>query len=84
MPQARLKRGLYLITPDERDGERLLARTLPLLHFASCLQLRNKSVDPAALLDVGSRLRAACAAAGVPFIVNDDARLARDLDRTRR
>lgn len=80
MPQARLKRGLYLITPDERDGERLLARTLPLLRFASCLQLRNKTADLATLIDVGSRLRAACAAAGVPFIINDDARLARDLE----
>ena len=80
MPQARLKRGLYLITPDERDGERLLARTLPLLRFASCLQLRDKAMDAAALIDVGSRLRTACAEAGVPFIVNDDARLARDLD----
>lgn len=75
-----LKRGLYLITPDERDGEHLLARTLPLLPFASCLQLRSKVLDAAALRDVGTRLRDACKQADVPFIVNDDPRLAKGLD----
>lgn len=80
MPRHRLHRGLYLITPDEPDAERLLARTLPLLPLAACLQLRNKAMDVATLRDIGFRLRAACAAARVPFIVNDDARLARELD----
>lgn len=75
-----LKKGLYLITPDEHDGERLLARTLPLLPFASCLQLRSKMLDAAALHATGSRLRDACRTAGVPFIINDDAKLARELD----
>ena len=72
--------GLYLITPDEHDGERLLARSLPLLPFACCLQLRNKTMDAATLRDVGSRLRTACTQAGVTFIVNDDARLAHELE----
>ena len=80
MPQRRLQRGLYLITPDERDGDRLLARTLPLLPFSSCLQLRNKVMDIDALRDVGMRLRHACRTAGVPFTVNDDAQLAHELD----
>ena len=80
MPQRRLQRGLYLITPDERDGDRLLARTLPLLPVLSCLQLRNKVMDIDALRDVGMRLRHACRTAGVPFIVNDDAQLAHELD----
>jgi thiamine-phosphate pyrophosphorylase len=75
-----LERGLYLITPDERDGERLLARTLPLLPFASCLQLRCKRMDDATLRASGIRLRSACADAGVPFIVNDDVRLAHSLE----
>lgn len=75
-----LKRGLYLITPDERDGERVIACTLPLLPFASCLQLRSKVLDAVALRDVGARLRVACAEAGLPFIVNDDAQLAHELD----
>ena len=80
MPGSRLHRGLYLITPDERDGERLIARTLPLLPFASCLQLRSKVLDAVALRDAGARLRDACKQAGVPFIVNDDPRLANELD----
>ena len=85
MPARRLQRtplqsGLYLITPDERDGERLLARTLPVLPFASCLQLRNKVMDAVSLRDAGTRLRTACADTGVPFIVNDDVRLAHELD----
>lgn len=80
MPKPRLQQGLYLITPDEPDGERLLARVLPLLPFASCLQLRNKVMDGVALRAAGARLRNACTDAGVPLIVNDDARLARELD----
>ena len=77
---SRLGRGLYLITPDERDPARLLERVLPLLPFAACLQLRAKSMADRALRDAGTRLRAACAETGVAFIVNDDARLAHELD----
>ena len=79
MPRPTLKRGLYLITPDDPDPARLLARTRPLLPFASCLQLRNKVMDAASLRDAGAGLRAACAEAGIPFILNDDAILAADL-----
>lgn len=70
------RRGLYLITPDERDPVRLLERIEPLLPHASCLQLRSKMMDAASLFDAGSRLRDMCSAAGVAFIINDDARLA--------
>ena len=79
MPGPRLQRGLYLITPDEPDGERLLARTFPLLPFASCLQLRYKMMDADTLRIVGARLREACADVGVTFIVNDDPSLAHAL-----
>ncbi|RZA15854.1 MAG: thiamine phosphate synthase [Lysobacteraceae bacterium] len=79
MPRPPLERGLYLITPDDPDGDRLLARCRPLLPFASCLQLRNKVMDAASLRAAGSRLRDACADAGVAFVVNDDAALAREL-----
>lgn len=75
----KLGTGLYLITPDDPDPARLLARTRPLLPFAACLQLRNKQVDAASLRDAGRQLRDACTAAGVCFIVNDDATLAADL-----
>lgn len=79
MPRPTLQRGLYLITPDDPDPARLLARTRPLLPFASCLQLRNKVMDAMSLRDAGERLRSACMDAGIPFIVNDDATLAADL-----
>lgn len=75
----KLKAGLYLITPDDPDPERLLARTRPLLPLASCLQLRNKVMDATALRIAGRLLRDACAEAGTPFIVNDDAALAEAL-----
>ena len=79
MPHQRLTPGLYLITPDDPDPDRLLARSVPLLPFAACLQLRNKGVDAATLHAMGMRLRAACADAGVPFIINDDAALTLEL-----
>ena len=80
MPKPRLQRGLYLITPDESDPARLLARTRPLLGYAACLQLRCKSMQAEGLRKAAASLRAACRAAGVPFIVNDDARLADECD----
>ena len=80
MTRRQLPRGLYLLTPDEHDGERLLARTLPLLPFASCVQLRAKGLDRQVLLAAGQRLRKACREADVAFLVNDDPGLARELD----
>lgn len=78
-PSTRLRPGLYLVTPDDSDAARLLARVAPVLPFASCLQLRNKALDAAALRRTGERLREACFETGVPFIVNDDAALAAEL-----
>ena len=79
MPSTTLKRGLYLITPDDPDPSRLLARVQPLLPFASCLQLRNKAMPTPTLRAAGMMLRDACREAGVPFVVNDDAALAAEL-----
>ena len=79
MPTPGLKRGLYLITPDEPDPQRLLERVRPVLVFASCLQLRNKVMETTVLRKAGARLREACTASGVTFIVNDDASFAREL-----
>ena len=73
-----LQRGLYLITPDASEPSRLLERVAPLLPFAACLQLRCKPMDADALREAASLLGEACRGAGVPFIVNDDARLARE------
>jgi len=78
-PSTRLRPGLYLVTPDDPDPARLLARVAPVLPFASCLQLRNKAMDAATLRRAGERLRKACSEARVPFIVNDDAALTAEL-----
>ena len=70
------RRGLYLITPDEADSQRLLAKVVPLLPFATWLQYRNKAADPALRMRQAAALQALCAEAGVALIVNDDPALA--------
>jgi len=69
-------RGLYLLTPDEADTARLLARVAPLLPFTTWLQYRNKAADGSLRESQATALHALCAAAGVPLVVNDDAALA--------
>ena len=79
MPQGSmnsLRRGLYLVTPDEPDGDHLLARVAPLLAEASCLQYRNKAADADVRLRQARALRTLCAMSGVPLIINDDVELA--------
>jgi thiamine-phosphate pyrophosphorylase len=73
-------RGLYLITPDEADTARLLARVAPLLdEGVAWLQYRNKTAAPALRREQAAALPARCAVAGVPLLVNDDARLALEI-----
>ena len=75
--QGRPPRGLYLITPDEADTARLLARVAPLLgQDVAWLQYRNKAADAALRREQATALQALCSAAGVPLLVNDDAALA--------
>lgn len=69
-------RGLYLVTPDEPDSERLLARVGPLLAYATWVQYRNKAASTRLRAAQAARLQALCCEAGVPLLVNDDARLA--------
>ncbi|MEN5271933.1 thiamine phosphate synthase [Stenotrophomonas lactitubi] len=70
-------RGVYLITPDEPDTARLLARTAPLLAAgATWLQYRNKTASDALRREQATALQVLCAAHGVPLIVNDDPELA--------
>jgi len=71
-----LPKGLYLITPDEPDSTRLLARVAALLPFASCLQYRNKRADAGLREQQALALRVLCRGASVPLIINDDAALA--------
>jgi thiamine-phosphate pyrophosphorylase len=70
-------KGLYLITPDEADTARLLARVRPLLGAGiALLQYRNKAADIDLRLEQATELQSLCAQAGVPLVVNDDAALA--------
>ncbi|MBO9717004.1 MAG: thiamine phosphate synthase [Pseudoxanthomonas sp.] len=73
-------RGLYLITPDEPDTARLLARVSPLLgEGVAWLQYRNKAAGAALRREQAVALQALCAAAAVPLLVNDAASLAREV-----
>jgi thiamine-phosphate pyrophosphorylase len=74
-----IARGLYLLTPDEPDSARLLARTRPLLAHATLLQYRNKPAAPALRRVQAAALLEVCRAAGVPLIINDDVALAAEL-----
>ncbi len=71
-------RGLYLITD---HGDRLLQRvTDALCGGVSVLQYRNKEKDYPERLTEGRELQRLCACHGVTFIVNDDLRLALELN----
>lgn len=73
-------RGLYLITPDEDDRDRLIARVAAVLPARpTLLQYRNKRADATRRRDEARALKALCDAADVPLIVNDDWRLAIDI-----
>ena len=73
-------RGLYLITPDDTDTARLLARTAPLLaEGVAWLQYRNKAAGDALRHEQASALQSLCASAGVPLIINDDASLTKSV-----
>lgn len=76
-----LPRGLYAITPDDPDTERLAARVAAALAGgAAIVQYRNKRASAALARTQAARLATLCRAAGVPLIVNDDVRLALDVD----
>ena len=69
-------RGLYLITPDDADTGRLLARVAPVLVHAACVQYRNKQADAGLRERQATALLALCRATGRPLLVNDDTALA--------
>lgn len=70
-------RGLYAITADEADTQRLLARTeLVLGAGAAWLQYRNKGAHARLREQQARALQPLCRKHGVPLIINDDWRLA--------
>ncbi|MFC4726641.1 thiamine phosphate synthase [Coralloluteibacterium thermophilus] len=69
--------GLYLLTPDDPDTDRLLRRVEQGLRGgARLLQYRNKTAPPALRRAQALALKRLCDDAGVPLIVNDDVALA--------
>ena len=75
--QRRAVAGLYAITPEDADTDRL-ARNVQaaLAGGASLLQYRSKSPDAAARRAQAKRLLGVCRRAGAPLIINDDLELA--------
>lgn len=73
--------GLYAVTPDEADSDRLFALVEAALAGGTpWLQYRNKLAGPAQRAREARRLRELCAAAGARLIVNDEPRLAAEVD----
>ncbi|QOY96531.1 thiamine phosphate synthase [Massilia sp. UMI-21] len=74
-------RGLYLVTPDWDDTERLLGVTdIALSAGASMVQYRHKSASPALRAEQAAALLALCRSHGRPLVINDHIDLCRDLD----
>lgn len=74
-------RGLYAVTPDERDTAVLAAKVrAAIAGGANLVQYRNKAVDPATRREQAIALLEICRKCGVPLIINDDLRLALDID----
>jgi len=69
--------GIYAITPETADTEKLLAQVeAALLGGVAAVQYRDKSDDVARHHEQASELVALCRRFKVPLIVNDDLRLA--------
>lgn len=69
-------RGLYLLTPDDDDTDRLLERVRAVIAQAALLQYRNKGAGDALRRKQAMALLPVCRESGVPLVVNDDWRLA--------
>ena len=73
-------KGLYAITPDERDTAEMLRKVrLALLGGARVLQYRNKAADAALRLEQARALREITHEFSVPLIINDDVLLAQQV-----
>lgn len=69
--------GIYAITPESTDTRRLLTMSEAALKGGvAVLQYREKIGDVALRHEQASELQALCREYGVPFLVNDDLRLA--------
>jgi len=72
--------GLYLVTPNWDDTDRLLAVTETALRAGvALLQYRHKDASPALRREQGAALLALCHRYEVPLLVNDHVALCREL-----
>lgn len=72
--------GLYLVTPNWDDTDKLLAVTEQALREGvALLQYRHKDASPALRREQGGALRELCHKYSVPFLVNDHVALCREL-----
>src|SRR5450830_1611115 len=77
----KLGRGLYLVTPDWDDTEKLLlVSEQALLGGAKILQYRHKTASEAQALEQAGALLALCRRYRVPLIVNDNTALCLAID----
>jgi thiamine-phosphate pyrophosphorylase len=80
MPRS-VARGLYAITQDEADTIKLVAAVESALRGgAAIVQYRNKTADAATRRAQAAALVTCCKSRGAALIVNDDARLAAEID----
>lgn len=74
-------RGLYAVTPDWLDTERLARVVSEALAGGTALvQYRNKAAPATLRREQALALQAVCRRAGVPLIINDDCALAVEID----
>src|SRR6478736_6849754 len=74
-------KGLYLVTPDWDDTDKMLDATeAGLLGGAAIVQYRHKTASPELRKEQASALQMLCRKFGVPFIVNDFLDLFQELD----
>lgn len=74
-------KGLYLVTPDWDDTEKMLDATeAGLRGGAALVQYRHKTATPELRKEQASRLQALCRRYGRPFIINDFVELCMELD----
>jgi thiamine-phosphate pyrophosphorylase len=79
--RSEIRRGLYAITPDEPDTATLLALArAAIAGGAVMVQYRNKSAAPGLRRSQAEALATLCAGLGAALVVNDDVRLALDVD----
>lgn len=73
---------LYAVTDRSWLGSQTLSEQveLALRGGATCVQLREKELNPAAFLAEAKELKALCARYGVPLIINDNVELALEAD----